>query len=545
MAGQPLYTNLSGNPKDARVRMAPQATLSTITGGGAQVPIAATGSFTQGQVNGVGPQLTRGEIDDQVLHPSGKPLDGLAGKWQLGGGPLQFGTIDPGNPLQFMAFASAFGHYSFATPVGTGTGYLVNLLAGYAIGDTSIAVNTGAGTILAGDIIQFTGDTNKYIVVSTTGGGTVTNVVIAAPGLRQTLADDVALTVATYNVWRFGLSEATAVVPWLTMQWNDQVVTPRNLAGLIFHGFNTAAAPDSAYTLACPFGYHAFSEWGDSSQVAGAGSTLPRLIGTMDQNMDAEATDSDLYVMVVSAAAKTIKAKLGLGAGVSVGYATATQAVVPGTPLRLRDQYGARIGHPEDQVKFYVPASPTWTDGDVFKILRRRAPWSESLPTRRPISSVNIGLYVDGEEITIPGGVQTTNGWDAVYSQLDTPGSQGAIVQNDGSFVSTITPTRRITDLLFQKGIRTGAMVGVVIDAISKVLIGNTLRNYRVIIAYPRCLVTGPLHQTGAGGTDKNESPILIAKDPLTDLTFDGYTFSDPCTVLIESDVANISALAA
>jgi hypothetical protein len=76
---------------------------------------------------------------------------------------------------------------------GTGSGYLVNNAAGYAVGDTAIVVDTGTGTILAGDVITFEDDTNKYVVASALSGGTVT---IAKPGLRQALADNKTVTVA-------------------------------------------------------------------------------------------------------------------------------------------------------------------------------------------------------------------------------------------------------------------------------------------------------------------------------------------------------------
>jgi hypothetical protein len=75
---------------------------------------------------------------------------------------------------------------------GTGTGYLVNNGAGYAIGDTAITLDTGTGTILAGDVITFTGDTNKYVVVTALAANVVT---IGKPGLRKALADNTALTV--------------------------------------------------------------------------------------------------------------------------------------------------------------------------------------------------------------------------------------------------------------------------------------------------------------------------------------------------------------
>lgn len=76
---------------------------------------------------------------------------------------------------------------------GTGSGYLVNNGAGYAIGATAITVDTGTGTILAGDVITFAGDTNKYVVATALAANVVT---LAAPGLRQAAADDTAITVA-------------------------------------------------------------------------------------------------------------------------------------------------------------------------------------------------------------------------------------------------------------------------------------------------------------------------------------------------------------
>jgi hypothetical protein len=70
--------------------------------------------------------------------------------------------------------------------------YDTNLGATLQPGATSIAVDTGAGTILAGDVITFAGDTNQYVVnTGITAPGTLA---IGRPGLRQTLADGVDLT---------------------------------------------------------------------------------------------------------------------------------------------------------------------------------------------------------------------------------------------------------------------------------------------------------------------------------------------------------------
>jgi hypothetical protein len=76
--------------------------------------------------------------------------------------------------------------------IGSGTGFLVNNGAGYPVGATAIAVDTGTGTIVAGDILTFAGDANKYVVATALTGGTVT---LAAPGLRKAVADNAAITV--------------------------------------------------------------------------------------------------------------------------------------------------------------------------------------------------------------------------------------------------------------------------------------------------------------------------------------------------------------
>jgi len=74
---------------------------------------------------------------------------------------------------------------------GTGASYLLND-ASSAIGDTSIAADGGSGTILAGDVVTFNGDTNKYVVNTALAGGAFA---IGAPGLRLALADNAAITV--------------------------------------------------------------------------------------------------------------------------------------------------------------------------------------------------------------------------------------------------------------------------------------------------------------------------------------------------------------
>ena len=77
-----------------------------------------------------------------------------------------------------------------AVTAGTNNGAAQTNAAGYAVGATTITLDSaGTGTIIAGDIITFAGDTNKYVV--TTGDTDVSNggtIVLAEPGLRQAIA---------------------------------------------------------------------------------------------------------------------------------------------------------------------------------------------------------------------------------------------------------------------------------------------------------------------------------------------------------------------
>lgn len=74
---------------------------------------------------------------------------------------------------------------------GTGTGWLINDATPTA-GKTTIAADTGSGTILAGDIITFAGTTDKYVVNTALSGGSLA---IGKPGLRAAETDSDAITV--------------------------------------------------------------------------------------------------------------------------------------------------------------------------------------------------------------------------------------------------------------------------------------------------------------------------------------------------------------
>jgi len=81
-----------------------------------------------------------------------------------------------------------------------GTNYRINKSGGYVAGTTGTPVNalvvdTGSGTILPGNTITI--GSYKYLVTAATTAGSHTTIWIAAPGLRDTVADNATVTLDT------------------------------------------------------------------------------------------------------------------------------------------------------------------------------------------------------------------------------------------------------------------------------------------------------------------------------------------------------------
>ena len=97
---------------------------------------------------------------------------------------------------------------------GTGASATTND-AGYAVGATVLTLaSAGTGTILAGDVVTFAGDANKYVVASgdadVSGGGTIT---LAAPGLRVAMsAATKAITVLATSTRNMAFAESALVL---------------------------------------------------------------------------------------------------------------------------------------------------------------------------------------------------------------------------------------------------------------------------------------------------------------------------------------------
>jgi hypothetical protein len=96
---------------------------------------------------------------------------------------------------QAFGFQIGYSHAAPGHTKGAGAGYLVDNTGGYAAGTEAIHIDTGTGTILAGDVVTFAGDSNKYVIGSGFAGDGDGDIVLNDPGLRAALADNAAMTV--------------------------------------------------------------------------------------------------------------------------------------------------------------------------------------------------------------------------------------------------------------------------------------------------------------------------------------------------------------
>lgn len=131
---------------------------------------------------------------------------------------------------------------------GTGASYQINHSGGYVAGDTSLVLDTGTGTILAGNVITIG---NYSYVVKTALTSNV--VVINEPGLMETVADNAAVTVAATYTPSFAYSR-------------DAVILATRLPALnrlgdaaIFREVVTSPSSGISYEIAAYAGDHAIT----------------------------------------------------------------------------------------------------------------------------------------------------------------------------------------------------------------------------------------------------------------------------------------------
>lgn len=114
-------------------------------------------------------------------------------------------TLRDGELLNVHGFGIKESAQISSVTAGTGASYLLN--GALAVGATTVTVDTGSGTILAGDVVTISGD--KYVVATALSGGSFT---VNAPGIRKVVADNTAITVNAASTRSLGFSRNAIVL---------------------------------------------------------------------------------------------------------------------------------------------------------------------------------------------------------------------------------------------------------------------------------------------------------------------------------------------
>lgn len=94
---------------------------------------------------------------------------------------------------------------------GTGTSYVVNNVTAAPIGATSVPLDIGSGTVVAGDVVTFATDSvNSYVV--NTGVGAPGTIVLGGPGLKVAMVDETAMTIGNGYTPNMGFSRSAIML---------------------------------------------------------------------------------------------------------------------------------------------------------------------------------------------------------------------------------------------------------------------------------------------------------------------------------------------
>lgn len=143
---------------------------------------------------------------------------------------------------------------------GTGSGYLLN--GALAVGDTSVTVDTGSGTIIAGDIVTFAGTSDKYVVNSALSSNVFA---IGAPGSRAIEADNDAVTVGNNFTANVALHKGAAELAIRPMAdppggdlASDTMVVQDPWSGLVFEIKAYKGMKKAMFMVSCIYGVKAW-----------------------------------------------------------------------------------------------------------------------------------------------------------------------------------------------------------------------------------------------------------------------------------------------
>jgi hypothetical protein len=354
----------------------------------------------------------------------------------------------------------------------------------------------------------------------------------------------------TYYDWIFSLAGSgfAATSAFLAML-NDNDVTPRmRILDILVGAMRWTTSPNENLSVDFDIVAGEVDLHGLITQETGSGSTLPQVKRLHNGNYAADADlaeDGDLYVELQTVAGSVLTVRTKIGS--SAAYSNSQTMNADDKWYRLQDEAGDRIGldpsKMAEQVLIRFPSGGTYTTADEFKVLGRRAAWTQTLPVTRPISSVNTMFILDGEEIRTEDGWDVEIAWENAESVPDVAGRQTATSERSGDLVATVTPSRRVIDMTLQAALMKASTVSLVIDAEAEAEISTSGRPYRNIIICPECRVFGESFGAEAGGENRVETITLRPQRPTTTpFNYDAgggvtYGVDGHINIVVETDI--------
>jgi hypothetical protein len=160
---------------------------------------------------------------------------GMAAEYTEVSGPATQ-CADPG--VWTVPFLGWAGDWFLSAPSqGSGAGYLINDAGGYDAGVTTVAVDTGTGTILVGDTVTFAGVTGEYVVTA----ALASNSFSFLPPLAGAVADNAAVSLVGIPTW----ASTKTPVKKLDVEMAKEVLTETGSNGLDGGSSSTSTLPGS------------------------------------------------------------------------------------------------------------------------------------------------------------------------------------------------------------------------------------------------------------------------------------------------------------
>lgn len=347
--------------------------------------------------------------------------------------------------------------------------------------------------------------------------------------------------------WRFALSQATVSALRLSLIEDSDVGPRKRVSDLLSGAFTLAAEVGGNLTAGFRAVAAEYDYFGAVSQTTGAGSTLPvykRTFGTRGAgtgNWAEDATDADLYTQIVSIVGQTVTIKNKLGAAAAFG--STSQAVTLGVWSEMLDSNsGLRYGKVAETPRIYLPTGATLVALDVFRVLKRRAAWAQSLPVNRPIPAVNSKFILDNVQIRTEGGWDAEIARETIEFRPDVAGRQGGNVRVLGEIASRVNLTRDLADLLVEEAlVNAESTHALVIDCESDTIIpGGGVLPYRVLLVQPQSRFEGQTYGVEDGATNLEETAALVGETPDASYSYAGLSFSDAWEVVIWNNISSL-----